>query len=93
MPIRNSDLAALARLSTFHFIVAFRHRFGSSPHQYIIRRRLEHAQGLMLSTEATLSEVAVECGFADQPHFTRMFRRFAGESPAAWRRTRANPGH
>jgi len=90
-PIRNRDLAALARLSTFHFNVAFHNRFGNSPHQYIIRRRLERAQGLMLSTDATLSEVAIECGFADQPHFTRMFRRFVGESPAAWRRTRANP--
>jgi AraC family transcriptional regulator len=89
--IRNEDLAALARLSVCHFNVAFRNSIGSSPHQYVIRRRMERAQGLMLSTDTTLSDIAAECGFADQPHFTRLFRRFVGESPAVWRRTRANP--
>jgi AraC family transcriptional regulator len=90
-PIRNKDLAALARLSTFHFSVVFRNSIGYSPHEYIIRRRMERAQGLMLSTDQALSEIAAECGLADQPHFTRLFRRFVGESPAAWRRARANP--
>lgn len=91
MSIRNKDLAALARLSTFHFSVAFRKSVGNSPHEYIIRRRMERAQGLMLSTDKALSEIAVECGLADQPHFTRLFRHFVGESPAAWRRARVNP--
>jgi len=90
-PIRNKDLAGVARLSEFHFNVAFRKSVGHSPHEYIIRRRMERAQGLMLSTEKTLSEIAAECGLADQSHFTRLFRRFVGESPAAWRRARANP--
>ena len=89
--IRNKDLAAVARLSEFHFNVAFRSSVGDSPHEYIIRRRIERAQGLMLSTDAPLSEIAVECGLADQAHFTRLFRRVAGETPAAWRRARANP--
>ena len=91
MSIRNKDLATLARLSTFHFNVAFRNSVGNSPHEYIIRRRIERAQGLMLSTDKALSEIATECGFADQPHFTRLFRRLVGESPSAWRRARANP--
>jgi AraC-like DNA-binding protein len=89
--IRNRDLAALARLSESHFNVAFRKSVGHSPHEYIIRRRMERAQGLMLSTDKALSEIAVECGLADQPHFTRLFRRAVGESPAVWRRARANP--
>lgn len=89
--IRNKELAALARLSTFHFNVAFRNSVGHSPHEYLMRRRVERAQGLMLSTDKALSEIAAECGLADQPHFTRLFRRFVGESPAAWRRARANP--
>ena len=89
--IRNKDIAALARLSESHFNVAFRKSVGQSPHEYIIRRRMERAQGLMLSTEKALSEIAAECGLADQPHFTRLFRRTVGESPAAWRRARANP--
>jgi len=89
--VRNKDLAAVARLSAFHFNVAFRNSVGDSPHEYIIRRRIERAQGLMLSTDAPLSEIALECGLSDQAHFTRLFRRLAGESPAAWRRARANP--
>lgn len=89
--IRNKDLASLARLSTFHFNVSFRGSVGNSPHQYIIRRRMERAQELMLSTEKALSAIAAECGLADQAHFTRLFRRFAGESPASWRRAHANP--
>jgi AraC family transcriptional regulator len=89
--IRNKDLAAIARLSTFHFAVAFRNSLGESPHEHIIRRRIERAQGLMLSTDKSLSDVAAECGLADQPHLTRLFRRIVGESPAAWRRARANP--
>ncbi|HEU4627961.1 MAG TPA: AraC family transcriptional regulator [Steroidobacteraceae bacterium] len=90
-PIRNSDLAAIARLSTFHFNVAFRNSVGESPHEHIIRRRIERAQGLMLATERSLSDIAAECGLADQAHLTRLFRRIVGESPAAWRRARVNP--
>lgn len=90
-PIRNKELAAIARLSTFHFAVAFRNSVGEPPHTHIIRRRVERAQGLMLSTDRSLSDIAVECGLADQAHFTRLFRKIVGESPAAWRRARANP--
>jgi len=89
--IRNKDLAALARVSTFHFNVAFRNSVGHPPHEYVIQRRIERAQGLMLSTETPLSDIAIECGFADQAHFTRLFRAVSGETPAAWRRARANP--
>lgn len=44
-----------------------------------------------MDSDKTLSEIATECGFADQPHFTRLLRRLVGESPSAWRRARANP--
>ena len=90
-PIRNKDLATVARLSEYHFNVAFRSSVGEAPHGFIIRRRMERAQGLMLSTEKCLSEIALECGLADQAHFTRLFRKIVGESPAAWRRARVNP--
>jgi len=46
----------------------------------------------MLSTNKPLSEIAAECGLADQAHLTRLFRKVVGESPAVWRRARANPG-
>jgi len=93
MPMRNKNLAAIARLSEFHFNVAFRKSVGYSPHEHIMRCRIERAQSLMLSTDKAVSEIAAECGLADQPHFTRLFRRFVGESAGAWRRARANPLH
>lgn len=89
--IRNKDLAAIARISTFHFAVAFRNSVGEPPHAHVIRRRIERAQGLMLSTDKPLCDIAAECGFADQAHLTRLFRPLVGESPAAWRRARMNP--
>lgn len=89
--IRNRDLAALARLSEFHFNVVFRNSTGESPHAYLMRRRMERAQGLMLSTRMPLCEIASECGLADQAHLTRLFRRLVGDSPAAWRRAHVEP--
>lgn len=86
--IRNEDLAALVRLNASHFGRAFRNSFGEPPHEYVIRRRVEHAQGLMLSTNASLSDIALDCGLADQSHLTRLFRRIVGESPRSWRRAR-----
>lgn len=88
-PIRNEDLATLVRLNSSHFGRAFRNSCGEPPHEYVIRRRVERAQGLMLSTDASLSDIALACGLADQSHLTRLFRRIAGESPRAWRRARS----
>ena len=87
--VRTKDLAALVELSSFHFCRAFRDSFGDSPHAYITRRRIERAQGFMLTTNTSLSQIAMDCGLADQSHFNRLFRRFVGESPGAWRRARA----
>ncbi len=89
--LRNKDLATVVRLSAFHFNVAFRGSVGESPHRYIMRRRVARAQKLMLSTHKTLSDIAAECGLADQAHMTRLFRKLVGESPAAWRRARVDP--
>ncbi len=86
--IRNDDLAAIARLNASHFGRAFRNSFGEPPHEYVIRRRVERAQGLMLATNASLSAIALDCGLADQAHLSRLFRRVVGESPRAWRRAR-----
>jgi AraC-like DNA-binding protein len=77
------DEAAEATLASLHRL--------DSPHGYIIRRRVERAQGLMLSTARPLRDIAAECGLADQAHLTRLFRRIVGESPAAWRRARIEP--
>lgn len=85
-PLRNRDLAALVDFSEFHFNVAFRNSLGTSPHEFLIRRRIERAQQLMLSTRMPLCDIAAECGLADQAHLSRLFRKAVGETPAAWRK-------
>jgi AraC family transcriptional regulator len=86
IPIR--DLARLLDLSASHFCRAFKCTFGVSPRDYVLRRRIEVAQGLMLTTSEPLSSIALRCGMCDQAHFTRSFHRVVGETPYAWRRTR-----
>ena len=87
--IRVSDLSALARSSPSYFSGAFKRTFGASPHAYLMTRRISMAVELMLSSDAPLSEIAIDCGFADQAHFSRQFRRTMGETPSTWRRERA----
>lgn len=84
--IRAGDLAGVVRLSTSHFFRAFRETFGESPLAYVMKRRMLRAQELMLTSQATLSQVALECGMCDQAHFSRTFRRIVGTNPMAWRR-------
>jgi AraC family transcriptional regulator len=84
--IRVSDLARVARLSVGHFFRAFRESFGEPPLAHIARRRIRRAQSLMLNSGASLSQIALDCGMHDQPHFTRVFRRFVGINPGVWRR-------
>ena len=86
--LRTKELARLVQLSSFHFCRVFRVSFGHSPHAYVTRRRVERAQGLILTANLTLGQIALDCGFADQAHFTKIFRRLCGESPGEWRRTR-----
>jgi AraC family transcriptional regulator len=86
IPIR--ELARLLDLSASHFCRAFKCTIGVSPREYVLRRRIEVAQGLMLTTSEPLSSVALKCGMCDQAHFTRSFHRIVGETPYAWRRTR-----
>ena len=86
--IRVKDLATLLGLSTGHFCRVFKCTFGISAHAYVLRRRIELSKRLMLTTETTLSDIALSCGMGDQSHFTRSFRRIVGETPHAWRRNR-----
>ena len=89
--IRLHDLAHIARLSHSHFCRAFKESIGHPAHAYVMRRRVQRAQGLMLSTADSLSQIAAQCGMADQAHFCKLFRRLVGESPNAWRRARIQP--
>ena len=86
--IRLQDLAGVARLSHSHFCRAFKESLGHPAHAYVMRRRVHRAQGLMLTSGESLSQIAALCGMADQAHFCKLFRRLVGESPNAWRRAR-----
>lgn len=78
-------MAEMAGLSVFHFARAFRQSFGTPPHSYLLRRRIERAHHLLKRTELALSEIALSIGFFDQSHFARHFRRLTGVTPSAAR--------
>jgi AraC family transcriptional regulator len=82
------DLATSLNMSVGHFCRAFKCTFGMPARIWIRHRRIELAQGLMVTTGASLSEIALSCGMSDQSHFSRSFRRIVGETPSSWRQTR-----
>jgi len=79
-------LADIVSLSAAHFCRAFKKSFDVTPHAYIVRRRVECAQELMRTTRSPLSQIALDCGFADQTHLSKLFRRLTGRTPNNWRR-------
>jgi AraC-like DNA-binding protein len=81
-------LARRARLSTFHFIRAFRAAFGTTPHQYLRARRIERAKELLVTTPLPITEVCDRVGFQSLGSFSSLFRRATGETPAAFRAKR-----
>lgn len=76
-------LAREVGLSPAHFARAFKQTMGRAPHQYLLALRLERARRLLETTRATLSDIAQRAGFADQAHFTRLFKRAFGTTPGA----------
>ncbi len=84
--IHVEDLAGLVSLSVSHFCRAFKESYAETPHTYVMRRRLEQAQWLMLTTREPLSQIALDCGLSDQAHLSKLFRRRVGDTPSAWRR-------
>lgn len=91
-PIQIRDLAAVARRSISYFCRAFKRSFGETPHAFIVGRRLRRARELMLTTDTSLSQIAIACGLSDQAHLCKLFRSTCGQSPAAWRRERCELG-
>jgi AraC-like DNA-binding protein len=80
------EIAKACGLSVSHFSRAFRRSTGLAPHTWLLQVRVEAAKSMLRQREASLSMIALACGFADQSHFTRVFTRRVGLSPGAWRR-------
>ena len=89
--IHTRDLSAVAQRSPAHFSRSFKRAFGEPPHAYVVRRRLEKACHLMITSSDSLSDIALSVGFSDQAHLCRLFRQAFGESPSSWRREREVP--
>jgi AraC family transcriptional regulator len=92
-PLTLEALAHQTGFSPYHFARLFRCTLGESPHQYVVRRRIAHAQHLLAQTSAPLAQIAIASGFADQSHFAQVFRRYLGLTPSAYRRDRASGAH
>jgi AraC family transcriptional regulator len=83
-----ADLARECGLSPSHFARAFRGSFGMPAHRYLVVQRIDIAKTLLLHTDKTGLEIALESGFEDQATFSRAFRRVVGTSPSDWKRQR-----
>lgn len=86
--IRLSDLAAVAGLSEFHFHRMFRTSRGTSPHKWVMMRRVNAARD-RLGGNGSISDIAAACGFSCQSHLTRIFKAQTGMTPAVYRRRRS----
>ncbi|MGV0908611.1 helix-turn-helix domain-containing protein [Martelella sp. FOR1707] len=80
-----SDLADAAGLSRMHFAAQFRAATGLRPHDYLLRCRVERAKTMLCDPGNRLVEIALNVGFQTQAHFTTVFKRFVGTTPARWR--------
>ena len=79
-------LAKLVNLSVSYFVRSFKQSVGNTPHDYLMRRRLERTMELLAGTDLPLSEIALAVGFSDQSHCARRFRQHLGMSPREYRR-------
>ena len=83
------DLAVQAGLSPLHFGEAFKASTGTSPHRYLVERRIRRAKELLLGAEQSIAEIAIFVGFASHSHFTDNFRRLTGTTPSRFRMDRS----
>lgn len=80
------ELAQTCRLSASHFRRAFRRSMGTSPNLWVTNQRIAKAKELLRDVAQPIVDIALDCGFGDQSHFTRVFARVEGVPPGRWRR-------
>jgi AraC-like DNA-binding protein len=81
-----NDLGRLANISPNHLVRLFTDEIGSSPHQYLIRLRIERAKDLLSTSDVSITQVAFELGFSSSQHFASTFKRNVGMTAGAFRR-------
>jgi AraC family transcriptional regulator len=79
------EMAQSVELTTAHFARMFRKSTGETPHQFVLRNRIERAKEMLRAAELRVLDVAVACGFKTQQHFARVFRRMCGACPTKYR--------
>jgi AraC family transcriptional regulator len=82
------ELSAVAALSPAHFTKMFRGAVGMPPHRWLLERRLERAQAMLADPRASVTEIALACGFGSSQHFATAFRKSRGVTPSDYRRSR-----
>ncbi|QSQ13722.1 AraC family transcriptional regulator [Myxococcus landrumensis] len=85
------SLAAVVGLSPSHFSRSFKRETGTTPHQFVLARRLERARELLVTTALPLADIAQRIGVSSQSHFTALFRARFSVTPARFRRAEASP--
>jgi len=83
-----AELANLVGLSPHHFSLLFKRTFGIAPHHYLLLERIDESQKLLAERRLSICEVALKLGFADQSHFTQVFRKMTGTTPKCYQRRR-----
>lgn len=84
-----AELAQQAGVSRFHFLRLFKNTFGTTPHRYIVDRRLAAARSMLRETTLPIAQIALATGFASQSHLSSAMRRATGLSPGVWREATA----
>jgi AraC family transcriptional regulator len=79
------SLADVAGLNVHHFAKAFKQSVGESPHQFVLRQRIERAKEFLGKSQLSVLEASARTGFVDQSHFSKVFRRFVGVAPSDYR--------
>ena len=84
-PLAVQEVARRFGMSAPHFSKCFKMSTGLPPYRWLLKRRIEWAKELLRSSSATIADVSLICGFAEQSHFTNKFRKEVGMAPGTWR--------